>query len=104
MWELGKIEIKIKEMVGVAKPFPQGGVWRLTIPKKVVKEYDLEFKRKKGKFFAFVFLKTDKGLFLLPLSKVINPQTIRGALMKFVDVSKISDEELQALFEEVDEI
>lgn len=99
MRELGKIEIEIKEMIGVAKPFPQGGVWRLTVPKKVVRKYDLEFYRKKGKFFAFIFLDTDKGLLLLPLPKVVNLENLREALMGFIDLSYISDEDLRISFE-----
>lgn len=100
MSELGRIEVKIKELVGVAKPFPQGGVWRLTIPKEVVKKHNLDVEERRGKYFAYVFLDTDKGLLLLPLPKVVNPENIRQALMNFVDVSHMSDEDLQILFEE----
>jgi len=101
MSERGKIEIEVKDIIGVAKPFPQGGVWRLTIPKKVVKECDLEFKRKKGKFFAFIFLKTNKGLLLLPLDKVANPENVRGALMKFIDISHLDERDLEIVMDEL---
>jgi len=100
MSELGKVEVEIKDIVGVAKPFPQGGVWRLTIPQKVIKKYSLDIERKIEKYFAFIFLDTDKGLLLLPLPKVVNPENIRSALMKFIDISSMSDEDLQILFEE----
>jgi flagellar basal body L-ring protein FlgH len=46
-----------------------------------------------------IFVETDKGLLLLPLEKIIRPDTIRDAL-NFIDLSKISDEELKALLEE----
>lgn len=100
MSELGKIEVEIRDLAGVAKPFPQGGVWRLTIPKKIIKKYNLNAERKIGRYFAFIFLDTDKGLLLLPLPKVVNPENIRQALMKFVDLSYMSDEDLQIVFEE----
>lgn len=99
MEKWGNIEVKIKGPLGIAKPFPQGGVWRLTIPKKVVEEYGLSEATKRKEFFAFIFLNTNKGMLLLPLDKVVNPKNLRDAL-KFVDISHISEEDLQTLFEE----
>jgi|GEM_PF-6194208 len=98
MSEFGKIEVKIKGIVGVAKPFRQGGVWRLTIPKRAAKKHDLEHKTRK-EFFSYIFLETDKGLLLLPLEKVVNPKNLRDAL-SFIDISHLSDEDLKLLFEE----
>jgi len=99
MEEWGNIQVKIKAILGDAKPFPQGGSWRLTIPKKVVKEHKLENKMKRKEYFSYIFLDTDKGLLLVPLDKVVNPKTVRDAL-KFVDISYLSDEDLKILFEE----
>ena len=99
MKDIGKATVKIQGVLGVAKPFPQGGVWRLTVPEKVVKKHDLDVKRKKGDYFAYVFLDTDKGLLLVPLDKVFTPENLRDAL-KFVDVSHLSDEDLEILFQE----
>ena len=99
MEELGKIEVEIKDILGVAKPFPQGGVWRLTIPKRAVKEHDLEEKRKMEKYFSYIFLSTDKGMLLLPFEEVVRPDNIRNAL-KFFDTIGLSDEDLTILFEE----
>jgi len=99
MEEEGKVEVKIKGPLGVAKPFPQGGVWRLTIPKKAVKEYNLEEKTKRKEFFSYLFLDTDKGILLLPLEKVVNPKNIKEAL-KFIDLSYLTEEDFEILFEE----
>lgn len=98
-WKDTEIKIKIKGPVGVAKPFKQGkdGVWRLTIPKEVVKENNLEVKTKG--FFAYVFVDTDKGLLLVPLSKMVNPSSLREAL-DFIDISNLTDEDLEILFKE----
>lgn len=98
MKDWGKIEVKIKGTLGVAKPFRQGSSWKMTIPKGVVKEHNLELKTKK-EYFSYIFVDTDKGLLLLPLDKVVNPKNLRDAL-KFVDVSHLSDEDLKFLFEE----
>jgi hypothetical protein len=99
MEEWGKVEVKIKKPLGIAKPFQQGGVWRLTIPKKAVQEYNLEGETKKKEFFSYIFLDTDKGLLLLPLDKVVNPKNLRDAL-NFVDIGHISNEDLEILLEE----
>lgn len=99
MEEWAKVEVKIKRLLGVAKPFPQGGVWRLTIPKKAVKEHHLDEKTRRKEFFSYIFLDTDKGLLLLPLDMVVNPKNLRDAL-NFVDTSFMSDEDLEILFEE----
>ncbi|MEM2914611.1 MAG: hypothetical protein QXH91_04340 [Candidatus Bathyarchaeia archaeon] len=98
MKDWGKIEVKIKGPLGVAKPFRQGGTWRITIPKRAVKEHDLEVKTKK-EYFSYIFVDTDKGLLLLPLDKVVNPKNLRDAL-KFVDISHLSEEDLKILFKE----
>lgn len=99
MEEWGIVELKIKGPLGVAKPFQQGGVWRLTIPKRVVEKYGLKNKMKDEGFFTYIFLETDKGLFLLPLDKVVNPKNLRNAL-SFIDTSKLSDDDLRLLLEE----
>lgn len=97
MEEWAKIEVKIKKPIGIAKPFQQGGVWRLTIPKKAVQEHNLEHKTKE--FFSYIVLDTDKGLLLLPLDKVVNPKNLRDAL-NFVDISHMSNKDLETLLEE----
>jgi hypothetical protein len=99
MKDIGKVTVNIRDVLGIAKPFPQGGVWRLTVPEKVVKKHDLNVRRKKGRYFAYVFVDTDKGLLLVPLDKVVNPETLRGAL-EFIDISHLNDEDLKILFEE----
>jgi hypothetical protein len=90
---------RVKNILGVAQPFWQGGALRLTIPKRVRQRYALD--EKVGReFFALVFLETDRGILLLPLEKVpLNPINVRSAL-QFIDLSKISDEELEVLLEE----
>jgi len=93
-----EVKLRIRGILGTCTPFYQGGVIRLTIPKRVVKKYDLE--QKVGReFFSMIFVETDKGMLLLPLEKLIRPDTIRDAL-SFIDLSRISDEELKALLEE----
>ena len=93
-----EIKLRIRGILGVAQPFWQGGALRLTIPKRARKKYALD--EKVGEeFFALIFLETDRGILLLPLEKVVNPINVRSAL-QFVDLSKISDEELETLLEE----
>ena len=50
-------------------------------------------------FFSLIFLEADKGIFIIPLDKVVRPDNIRDAL-KFLDLSNLSDEDLRVLFEE----
>jgi hypothetical protein len=92
-----EVKIRIKGPIGVTQPFKQGGVWRLTIPKKAVKQADLEAKAKE--FFAYVFVETDKGLLLVPLTKVVNTPNLKEAL-DFIDVSNLTNKDLEMLFEE----
>lgn len=68
MEEWGNIQVKIKAILGDAKPFPQGGSWRLTIPKKVVKEHKLENKMKRSIFRISSSIQT-KGCSLFPSIK-----------------------------------
>ena len=93
-----EVKISIGGILGIASPFYQGGSLRLTIPKRVVTKYRLE--EKVGKeFFSLIFIEADKGIFMIPLDKVVRPDNIREAL-KFVDLSSLTDEDLKALFEE----
>ncbi len=92
------VKIKVNGILGMASPFYQGGSLRLTLPKQVVKKYKLSEKIGKG-FFSLIFLEAENGIFVLPLEKVVRPDNIRDAL-KFIDLSKITDEDLQLLFEE----
>jgi len=80
MKETSQVVVEIKGVLGISKPFPQGGSWRLTIPKRVVERYELSDKIKRDVFFSYVFLDTDKGLLLLPLDKIVSPENIREAL------------------------
>jgi len=76
----GEVTLKIKEVLGTAIPFAQGGSWRLTIPKRVASRYGLE--RPKGEpYISFVFVDTDKGILLLPLTKLVNLKTLESVLM-----------------------
>lgn len=105
-----EVKLKIKKILGVAQPFKQGGSLRLTIPKRALKiriDQDkvsaptLEDKvdRSKKEYFALIFFETDRGILLLPFDRVLNPPNVRNAL-SFIDLSKISDEELEVLLEE----
>ncbi len=96
--ELGQIQITIKGIAGVAKPFPQGGVWRLTIPKQIVRKHNLDKTREKEHFY-YIFLETDKGLLLIPLDKVVNPKNLRDAL-RFIEVSEKDLENIDVIFEQ----
>ena len=96
---LGQIQLTIKRIVGVAKPFPQGGVWRLTLPKSMVRKMRLN-DLYKSEEFHYVFLETDKGLLLVPLGRIVNPANLREALA-FLDLSGIDENELELLLEEL---
>lgn len=97
-----EVKITVKGILGVSSPFFQGGSIRLTIPKRAVKKYGMELKAGK-EFNSLVFLETDKGMLLLPLEKVVRPDTIRGAL-EFVNLSELSDKDLASLLEEDEDI
>jgi len=96
--ERSEVKISVGQVLGIASPFYQGGSLRLTIPKKVAKKYKLEEKIGK-EFFSLIFLEADKGIFMIPLDKVVRPDNIRDAL-KFLDLSGLTDEDLEVLFEE----
>lgn len=89
-----EIKIKIEKVLGESPPFKQGGSWRLVIPRRVVKEYKIDELLSNKEYFGFIFLKTDKGILLVPISKVATIQTLREAL-KFIDFSHITNEDLQ---------
>lgn len=99
-----KDENSEKEMkfLGVAKPFPQGGVWRLTIPKKIVKIFGL-LEKKKDEPFYFMFFKDQDGLVLKPLGNMINTINVQGNALNFADLSNLSEEDIELLFDEDDE-
>jgi len=93
-----EVKISVGAVLGIASPFYQGGSLRLTVPKRVIKKYKLD--EKVGKeFFSLIFLEADKGIFMIPLDKVVRPDNIRDAL-KFLDLTNLTDEDLRAIFEE----
>jgi len=93
-----KIEAKIINILGVSDPFAQGGSFRLTIPKRMAKKYDLD-KTVGKKYFGFIFVDTDKGVLLVSLEKAVNPDNIQNAL-NFMDTSNLTKEDLKTLFDE----
>jgi hypothetical protein len=93
-----EVKLRVRGILGVTQPFWQGGSLRLTIPKRAVKKYALEEKIGR-EYFALIFFETDKGMLLLPFDKAVNPVNVRNSL-QFIDLSKISDEELEVLLEE----
>jgi len=99
----GKLEIELSKPLGVAKPFKQGGVWRLTIPKKAVKVTNLEAKEKGKGFFSFVFFHTNKGLLLLDLDELVNPEVLKlklGSTRSMGDISNLSPKHLENILRE----
>ena len=95
------VEAKILDILGVATPFPQGGCVRLTIPKRMVKKFNLEQAGEKS-YFGFVFVETDKGVLLVALDKAVNSSTIQNAL-GFLNLPKVTKEDLEELFSEDEE-
>jgi hypothetical protein len=110
-----EIRLKYKRTLGVQQPFWQGGSIRITFPKLAQRvnirqmagpQYDLPLKevvpeKREGarEYFGFVFLETDRGFLLVPFTGPLNPITLRQKL-SFIDLSRISDEELKLLLEE----
>jgi hypothetical protein len=110
-----EIKVKYKRTLGVQQPFWQGGSFRISFPKLALRvnlrqmagpQYNVTLRevipeKKEGgrEFFGFVFLETDKGFLLVPFAGPLNPITLRQKL-SFIDLSKISDEELKLLLEE----
>jgi hypothetical protein len=92
------VQAKILDILGVSTPFPQGGCVRLTIPKRMVKKFNLEQTNEKA-YFGFVFVETDKGILLVALDKAVNTNTIQNTL-GFLGLSKITKEDLEELFSE----
>jgi len=89
-----EVNVKIKRILGVTKPFLQGGSTRLTLPKEFVKKF---LPHAKG-YVGFIFLETDKGVLLVALSQAINPITVRDAL-SFANIPNLSNDDLKILFE-----
>ena len=88
----------ILSILGVTTPFVQGGSIRMTLPKRMVKKYDIERKKSK-EYYGFIFVDTDKGVLLVPLDKAVNPDNIKNAL-SFIDLSRLTKEDIEILFEE----
>jgi len=107
-----EIKLKCKKVLGVQQPFWQGGSLRLTIPKRALRVEmqplgcplrdfvgNGEEDRIRRGYFGLIFLDTDKGFLLVPFTGPINPITFREKL-SFIDLSKISDDEIKLLLEE----
>lgn len=92
------IQAKVLNILGVTTPFAQGGSLRLTLPKRMVKKFNLQQKSEKD-FFGFIFVETDKGVLLVPLNRAVNPDNIQNAL-GFMDLSNITKEDIEILFSE----
>lgn len=93
-----EVKIKVLEFLGTSAPFDQGGVIRITFPKVAVQA--LRMKEKVGKEpYEMIFVRTDKGILLVPLDKTKAANTVRDAL-KFVDTSHLTKEDLDILMEE----
>jgi len=71
------IIIQVLKVLGVSQPFSQGGSWRVTIPKEMVKLFNLESEEETTRF---IFLKTDKGVLIVPLQKLVTPEAIKESL------------------------
>ena len=63
-----KLEIEVRDTLGAAVPYRQGGSWKITIPKGVVEHYYAKGGRgmEIGKM-TLVFVETDHGMLLRPL-------------------------------------
>ncbi len=92
------VGVKITSILGVTAPFVQGGSLRLTIPKRMVKKYNLKQKVSQ-EYFGYIFVETNKGVLLVSLDKVANPPNVKNAL-GFVDLSNLSKKDLKVIFEE----
>lgn len=95
------IQAKVLNILGVTTPFAQGGSLRLTLPKRMVKKFNLHQKSEKD-FFGFIFVETDKGVLLVGLDKAVNTSNIQIAL-GFMDLSNLTKEDLEELFSEDEE-
>ena len=93
-----EIKVRLLGIAGVQKPFKQGGSMKTTIPPQVVKKYQMEEKVRRG-YFALIWFETDKGVLLVPLDRVANPDNIKEAL-KFFDSSGLRPEEIELLLRE----
>jgi hypothetical protein len=89
------VMVKIKSIIGVTKPFLQGGSMRLTLPKELAKKIGPKIGKE---YVGFIFLETDKGVLLVALDKTPNPGTVRDALSSFADIPRLNDEDLRILF------
>ena len=63
-------------ILGIAEPFEQGGSWRITLPKRYVKKYDIAWKCKGKQYFGLVFVETAKGVLLVETDEIINPEIV----------------------------
>lgn len=90
-----EIKIKVNGTVGFKEPFSQGGSFALTIPKRIVKKFQLD-EKSEDSFFGFVFVDTDKGILLVPLEQGFRPDAVKNAL-KFLDISDLTEDDLRLL-------
>jgi len=67
-------------ILGIPEPFQQGGSWRITLPKRYVKKYDIAWKCKGKQYFGLVFVETAKGILLVEIDEIINPQIVQSKI------------------------
>lgn len=95
------IHAKIIGVFGIGITFEHNEKWTMSLPKKFVAKYGM----KEGsqahliESYSFVCVDSDKGVLLLPARRGGNSKGLKDAI-NFVDVSYLSDQDLQILSEE----
>lgn len=88
-----EITIRIKGFLGSERAYRRGGSMAISLPIELIERYNLRSLLGKRKF---LFFETDKGILVKPLDK--DTEKKLGSVLKFVDVSKLTDDDLKSLF------
>ena len=88
-----EITVRIKGFLGSERAYKRGGSMAVSLPIELIEKYNLRnlFASRKLLFFD-----TDKGFLVKPIDKKTEKKL--ASVLKFVDISKLTDDDLKVLF------
>lgn len=91
--EILEIKVQIKGFLGSERAYKRGGSMAVSLPIELIEKYNLRSLFEKRKF---LFFETNKGFLVKPIDQKVEKKLANT--LKFVDISKLTDEDLKALF------
>jgi|YelNatPaOPRAMG01_1025707.scaffolds.fasta_scaffold417036_1 hypothetical protein len=101
-----KIEIKLIRIIGSKEPFYAQGNYRISLPKAFVRKYahlnpNQSINQCGLEDISFIFIETNKGVLIRPLSEVMEDPEMRG--LCFAPTAGMTLKELSKLIDEIAE-